>query len=211
MNRLRSPDLLIRFWKPYGVVSAFTDHDGHATLAAYIDVPGVYPAGRLDHDSEGLLLLTGNGRAQARLTDPAHAHPRTYYVQVEGEPTPERLAALERGVLLRDGPGRPPQLTRPAQARGLAGPGEEVQVGGRPLLERTEAPIADHRLGRAHWLALTLTEGRNRQVRRMTAAVGLPCLRLVRVAIGVGAGAVTLDGLTPGAWEPLDMRRVLGR
>lgn len=172
---------VIRFWKPYDVLTKFTDAEGRATLADYIDVPGVYAAGRLDRDSEGLLLLTDSGSLNARLTDPAFAHPRTYLVQVERVPDESALQRLRTGVDLKDG------RARPAQVELLAAPPDlpERQV---PIRFRKNAPTA--------WLRLTITEGRNRQVRRMTAAVGYPTLRLVRSAIG----PITLAGLQPGEW-----------
>lgn len=175
---------VIRFWKPYMVLTKFTDEQNRPTLADYVDVPGVYPAGRLDNDSEGLLLLTDSGRLNARLTQPKYEHPRTYLVQVERVPTPEALAQLERGVELKDG------LTRPATAELLAEP---------PDLPERPVPVRFRKSVPTAWLRLTLTEGRNRQVRRMTAAVGFPTLRLVRWSVG----PVTLEGLSPGAWQSL--------
>jgi len=175
---------IIRFWKPYQVLTQFTDRQGRATLADYIDAPGVYAAGRLDYDSEGLLILTDAGLLNARLTDPATAHPRTYLVQVERIPDAAALDALRRGVQLNDG------LTRPAQVELLSAPPD---LPPRPVPVRFRKSVPDC------WLRLTITEGRNRQVRRMTAAVGHPTLRLVRWAIG----PVTLAGLAPGAWRDL--------
>ena len=172
---------LILFNKPYRVLSQFTDDAGRATLADYVRVPDVYAAGRLDYDSEGLLLLTDDGALQARVADPQHKLPKTYWVQVEGEPTREALAQLRRGVALNDG------VTKPAQVEGIAEP---------PLWERTP-PVRFRKLIPTRWLALTLREGRNRQVRRMTAAVGLPTLRLVRVRIGEWE----LGTLAPGEWR----------
>ncbi|MGE0043499.1 MAG: pseudouridine synthase [Vicinamibacterales bacterium] len=172
---------LILFNKPYGVLCQFTATAGRQTLADFIDVPGVYAAGRLDADSEGLVVLTDNGRLQARITSPAHKLPKVYWVQVEGEPDDRALAALARGVDLPDG------RTRPARAGRMAPPDLWPRV--PPIRERRHIPTT--------WLALTLTEGRNRQVRRMTAAVGHPTLRLVRWAVGDW----TLDGLAPGAWR----------
>ena len=154
------------------------------TLAGFGLSPGVYPAGRLDFDSEGLLLLTDDGALAHRLTDPRHKLPKTYRVQVEGEPTDAQLAALRAGVALNDGP------TRPARARRIAPP--DLWPRDPPVRFRKTVPDA--------WLELELREGRNRQVRRMTAAVGLPTLRLVRVAIGPWR----LDGLAPGHWRPCD-------
>lgn len=176
---------LILFNKPMGVLSQFTDA-GNAgaereTLSTYIDRPGFYPAGRLDRDSEGLLLLTDDGRLQARIADPGHKLPKTYLVQVEGEIGPEALAALRKGVKLKDG------MTRPALAQTIDPP--TLWPRDPPVRFRKSVPDA--------WLSLTLTEGRNRQVRRMTAAVGLPTLRLVRWRVGDW----TLDGLAPGDWR----------
>ena len=177
----------LRFWKPYGVLTKFTDAEGRPTLADYVAVDGVYAAGRLDLDSEGLLILTDDGRINARLTEPRYHHPRTYWAQVERIPDEAALDKLRRGLILKDGP------TRPALARLLAG---QPQVNGEPLPARP-VPIRERRSIPTAWLELTLTEGRNRQVRRMTAAVGYPTLRLVRCAIG----GITLDGLMPGAWD----------
>ncbi len=175
---------ILRFWKPYQVLTQFTDRQGRATLADYVDVPGVYAAGRLDYDSEGLLLLTDTGLLNARLTDPATAHPRTYLVQVERIPDTAALGALRQGVQLNDGP------TRPAQVELLPAP---------PDLPPRAVPVRFRKSVPDCWLRLTITEGRNRQVRRMTAAVGHPTLRLVRWAIG----PVTLAGLAPGQWRDL--------
>jgi 23S rRNA pseudouridine2457 synthase len=175
---------LIAFNKPYGVLCQFTDERTAAprpTLADYIDVPHVYPAGRLDFDSEGLLLLTDDGRLQARIADPKFKLPKTYLVQVEGDVGEEALAALRRGVQLKDGP------TLPAQAERIPDP--DLWPRTPPIRVRQSIPDC--------WLKLTIREGRNRQVRRMTAAVGHPTLRLVRWAIGDW----TLDGLASGAWR----------
>ena len=178
------PRRLIALFKPYDVLSQFTDAEGRATLKAFVPIPGIYPIGRLDRDSEGLLLLTDDGPLAHRLTDPRFDHPRTYLVQVERVPDDEALEALRRGVVLRDGP------TRPAEVEWMEEPPEfpERSV---PIRFRKNVPTA--------WLRLTLREGRNRQVRRMTAAVGHPTLRLVRVAIG----PITLGGLAPGQWREL--------
>ncbi len=173
---------VIRFWKPYDVLTKFTDAEGRATLADYIDVPGVYAAGRLDRDSEGLLLLTDSGPLAARLTDPAFAHPRTYLVQVERIPGQAVLQRLRDGIDLKDG------RTRPAQVDLLPDP---------PALPERPVPIRFRKNVPTAWLRMILTEGRNRQVRRMTAAVGHPTLRLVRSAIG----PLTLAGLEPGEWQ----------
>jgi pseudouridine synthase len=175
---------VLRFWKPYQVLTKFTDAERRATLADYVDVPGVYAAGRLDYDSEGLLLLTDSGALNARLTDPAYAHPRTYLVQVERIPDAAALAALRQGVVIQG------QRTRPAEAILLA-ESPDLPPRGVPIRVRKRVPDC--------WLQLTLTEGRNRQVRRMTAAVGHPTLRLVRWAIG----PITLAGLAPGEWRDL--------
>jgi 23S rRNA pseudouridine2457 synthase len=172
----------ILFHKPYGVVSQFSGEG--ETLRKFVSVKNVYPVGRLDHDSEGLLLLTDDGALQHRLTDPRFAHPRTYLVQVEGVPDESELRQLEKGVLIRD------YQTRPAQVRLLEA---EPQLPPRnpPVRFRKSVPTA--------WLEITLTEGRNRQVRRMTAAVGHPTLRLVRSAIGM----LQLGTLKPGEWREL--------
>lgn len=176
--------MLILFNKPWGVLSQFTDEgSGHPTLADYIDVPGVYPAGRLDRDSEGLLLLTDDGRLQARIADPRHKMPKTYWAQVEGEPDEAALAALRTGVRLKDG------MTRPALAERIDPPA--IWPRDPPVRFRKSVPDC--------WIALTITEGRNRQVRRMTAAVGHPTLRLVRW----GVGDWTLDGVAPGTWQTM--------
>lgn len=175
--------MLILFNKPFGVLPQFTDRSAQPrpTLADFIDVPGVYPAGRLDMDSEGLLLLTDDGRLQARIASPRHRTPKIYLAQVEGDPDEAQLQALRQGVVLKDGP------TLPAGA-------ERIEA---PALWPRDPPIRVRQSVPDSWLRLTLTEGRNRQVRRMTAAVGLPTLRLVRWSVG----AWTLDGLAPGQWR----------
>lgn len=176
---------LILFNKPMNVLSQFTDKgtegSARATLSDYIDRPGVYPAGRLDRDSEGLLLLTNDGRLQARIADPRFKLPKTYLVQVEGDADEAALAALRHGVMLNDG------MTRPAEA-------ERIDP---PALWPRDPPVRFRKSVPDCWLRLTISEGRNRQVRRMTAAVGHPTLRLVRWAVGDW----TLDGLAPGEWR----------
>ena len=168
--------------KPYGVICQFTGDGSRPTLKDFVPVPDVYPAGRLDTDSEGLVVLTDDGPLQTAIADPRHKLEKAYWVQVEGTPTPDALEGLRRGVALRDGP------TRPARVREMAEP-PELWPRGPPIRERRAIPTA--------WLELVLREGRNRQVRRMTAHVGLPTLRLVRVRIGPWA----LEGLAPGAWR----------
>ncbi|MFY3383362.1 pseudouridine synthase [Paracidovorax sp. MALMAid1276] len=177
-----TPPRLIRFNKPYGVLSQFTPEGRWRGLKDHIDLPGVYVAGRLDADSEGLLLLTSDGALQARIADPRFKMEKTYWVQVEGIPDEAALAALRSGVVLNDGP------TRPARARRLD-PAPAVWDRHPPIRERKAIPTA--------WVELIIQEGRNRQVRRMTAAVGHPTLRLIRAAIG----PYSLEGLAPGAWE----------
>lgn len=167
--------------KPHGVLSQFTGSEGVRTLRHYIDIPGVYPAGRLDADSEGLLLLTDDGALQARIADPRHKLPKTYVAQVEGEATPDAIAALGAGVDLGD------FTTRPAEARSIPEP-DWLWPRNPPVRFRRQIPTS--------WIELVLREGRNRQVRRMTAAVGFPTLRLIRTAIG----PYTLGGLAPGSW-----------
>ena len=184
MGAVDDPDLVLRLWKPYDCLTAFTDRDGRETLADHIDVPNVYAAGRLDRDSEGLVLLTRSKRLRGDLTDATIGHPRTYLVQVEGIPSGEALHHLATGVDLKDG------RTRPATAEFLETP---PRLPPRPVPIRVRKTVPDW------WIRLTLTEGKNRQVRRMTAAVGHPTLRLVREAVG----SITLAGLAPGEWAPL--------
>jgi 23S rRNA pseudouridine2457 synthase len=176
--------VLVRFNKPFGVLSQFTDRgapDQRATLSDFIAMPGVYPAGRLDRDSEGLLLLTDDGALQARITEPRFKLPKTYLVQVEGIPDEPALASLRRGVDLKDG------RTRPAEAA-IIDP---------PALWPRDPPVRFRKSVPDTWLRLVISEGRNRQVRRMTAAVGHPTLRLVRWQIGDW----TLGDLAPGEWR----------
>ncbi len=177
--------MLILFNKPYGVLCQFTDRSTppRPTLAGFIRQKDVYAAGRLDFDSEGLLLLTDEGTLAHRLTDPRHKQPKTYLVQVEGTPTPAAIDALRRGVALNDGP------TLPAEAEALEAAPAGLWPRDPPVRFRKTVPDA--------WLRLTIREGRNRQVRRMTAAVGLPTLRLIRERVGAHA----LDGLMPGQWR----------
>ncbi len=176
----------IAFYKPFDVLSQFS---GEGSLRPFIPVPGVYTVGRLDRDSEGLLLLTDDGPLQHRLTDPKFQHERTYWVQVEGVPDEAALARLRAGVSIQD------YKTRPAKIRLLV---DEPALPARnpPIRVRKQIPTA--------WMEITLTEGRNRQVRRMTAAVGYPTLRLVRAKIG----ALSLDGLQPGEWRDLTAAEV---
>lgn len=176
--------MLIALNKPHLVHCKFTDDQGRPTLAAFGLPPRVYVAGRLDHDSEGLLLLTDDGKLNQQLTDPRFKAPKTYLVQVEGTATEEALAKLRAGVVLNDGP------TLPAEARAIDAP---AWMWPRVPPVRFRKTVPDC------WLELVIREGRNRQVRRMTAAVGLPTLRLVRVAIG----AHRLDGLAPGTWREI--------
>jgi 23S rRNA pseudouridine2457 synthase len=169
--------------KPFGVICQFTPEAGHRALKDFVPVRGVYPAGRLDTDSEGLVLLTDDGALQAAITDPRHKLDKEYWAQVEGRPGQDEIRALQRGVTLRDGP------TLPAQARLMA----------EPALWPRDPPIRHRVAIPTSWLTLILCEGRNRQVRRMTAAVGLPCLRLVRWRVGPW----DLDGLAPGTWREI--------
>lgn len=177
---------LILLNKPYDVLCQFTDEAGRRTLKDLVPVPGVYPAGRLDRDSEGLVVLTDDGGLTARIADPKHKLPKTYWAQVEGEVTEEALAALRAGVDLKDGPTLPAEADRMEEPQGLW-PRDP------PVRFRLSVPTS--------WIGLTLREGRNRQVRRMTAAVGFPTLRLVRWQVGDW----TLEGLAPGEWREVPL------
>jgi 23S rRNA pseudouridine2457 synthase len=175
--------VLVALNKPFDVLTQFTDDQGRQTLKDFVDMPGIYPAGRLDRDSEGLLLLTNDGQLQARIADPKHKLEKTYWVQVEGLPSEDQLQQLRRGVRLKDG------LTLPADIEQIA----------EPALWPRHPPVRYRASIPTRWLSITIREGRNRQVRRMTAAVGLPTLRLVRVRIGDW----TLGDLQPGQWQTL--------
>lgn len=174
--------MVILLNKPYGVLCQFSGDGGRATLADFVTVKNVYPAGRLDRDSEGLVVLTDDGRLQHRISDPRHKLEKRYWVQVEREPDAAALRALAAGVVLKDGP------TRPARARRIEAPTE---------LWPRDPPIRFRKNVSTAWMEIRLREGRNRQVRRMTAAVGHPTLRLIRHAVGNW----TIDGLEPGAWR----------
>lgn len=172
---------IILFNKPFGVLSQFTSEENRPTLKEYIKIPHVYPAGRLDHDSEGLLLLTDDGQVQHHIAHPSHKLPKTYWVQVEGAPNSYALTKLRQGVELNDG------MTQPAEARLIASP---------KLWER-DPPIRSRQNIPTQWIEIVISEGKNRQIRRMTAAVGHPTLRLVRVKIGNW----TLEGIEPGKYK----------
>jgi len=167
--------------KPFQVLSQFSDREGRQTLAQYIDVKDIYPAGRLDYDSEGLLLLSDDGELIHRISHPRHKQPKTYWAQVEGHIDDTALQALRQGITLKDGP------TQPAKARRMEPPTTALR----------QSPIDPKRHPSTSWLELTISEGRNRQVRRMTAHVGFPTLRLIRTSIGPW----TLEGLAPGEWR----------
>ncbi len=178
------------FYKPYGVLCQFTDNSDHprSTLKDYISIPEIYPVGRLDRDSEGLLLLTNNGQLQNRLANPKFAHPRTYYVQVEGIPDESVLDRLRNGVIIKN------YRTRKSKVR-LLSPEPNLPPRMPPIRDRQSIPTC--------WLEMILTEGKNRQVRRMTAAVGFPTLRLVRVSISGNGIKLDLTNLNPGEWREL--------
>ncbi|WP_343855895.1 rRNA large subunit pseudouridine synthase E [Aliiglaciecola litoralis] len=177
---------VVLFNKPFNVLTQFTDQAGRKTLKDFIDIPGVYAAGRLDRDSEGLLVLTNDGKLQHKLADPKHKTTKTYWVQVDGQITPQAIAQLAAGVELKDG------MTLPAKVSEIAEP--QVWQRDPPVRFRANIPTS--------WISLTISEGRNRQVRRMTAAVGFPTLRLIRYRIG----SWTIDGITNGEYRLLNKR-----
>ncbi len=176
--------MLIILNKPFDVLTQFTDDQGRLTLKDYVSIAGVYPAGRLDRNSEGLLLLTDDGKLQARITEPRYKMPKTYWVQVEGAVSAQQISTLQQGVMLKDG------MTLAAK----------VEIITAPTVWERHPPIRFRAAIPTTWLSITIIEGRNRQVRRMTAAVGLPTLRLIRVRIGPWA----LDGLSPGEWRSVE-------
>ena len=186
--------MLIAFNKPYGVLSQFTTDGAHPTLADFIDVPDVYAAGRLDRDSEGLLLLTDDGALQAAITGPRQRYPKRYWAQVEGIPAPAALARFAEGLWIGEGNER--YRAQPAQATALASP--DIAEREPPIRVRAHRPTS--------WIEVTVTEGRNRQVRRMTAAIGHPTLRLVRAAIGPLQLAQL--GIEPGSWIAVEADRL---
>lgn len=183
-KRVVGPQKIVLFNKPFDVLCQFSHGEGRKTLADFISEKEVYAAGRLDRDSEGLLLLTNDGKLQSTITEPEHKTAKTYWAQVEGIPTPELIQSLNDGVQLKDG------LTRPADVKIID---EPVMLWERipPIRERKDIPTT--------WLSITIKEGRNRQVRRMTAHIGHPTLRLIRYSIGQW----TLDGLDNGEWEKI--------
>tara|TARA_R110001592_G_scaffold6774_2_gene36666 strand:+ start:114 stop:752 length:639 start_codon:yes stop_codon:yes gene_type:complete len=174
------------FNKPFQVMSQFTDADGRANLSDYIRIPAIYPAGRLDYDSEGLMILTGDGELQHQISHPRHKLPKTYWVQLDGDVTDDALVALQRGVQLNDGQTLPAIAKRMDEPAGLWSRTPPVRF-------RANIPTS--------WISLTLSEGRNRQVRRMTAAVGFPTLRLIRASIGDWS----IENLAPGEYTPLSL------
>lgn len=175
---------LILFNKPYDVLSRFTDENGRSTLSDFISIKNIYPAGRLDRDSEGLILLTDDGALQAHISDPRHKMEKTYWVQIEGIADETALQQLQHGVMVQG------QMTRPAKTKAIS----------PPALWDRDPPIRQRQHVPTSWLEISIHEGRNRQIRRMTAAVGLPTLRLVRVSIGPWA----LEDLLPGQWREVD-------
>lgn len=182
---------VIAFHKPFHVLTQFTDAEGRTTLKSFIDIQGIYAAGRLDYDSEGLLLLTDDGPLNQSLTDPRHERPKTYWAQVEGKVSPAQLTPFEHGLVLSG------ERMRPARARIIADPRIGPRMSYADPANPVAVPVRDYHP--TTWLEIEVHEGKKHQVRRMTAAVGLPCLRLVRNAIG----PITLDALACGKWRPL--------